>query len=221
MCSAGTLLAGLCVLLLLPQANLASVPKTSTNEDGTSVAKEGSTSVPTQNTNGLGRRRLAQTSNTTSNSTTSRYAQSSCLCNKFAQAGNLTADYNYLCFSADACGGPQYTIPTSYLQSTDCNSTNTTGCEVLPTQYDSCRGWISATSNTSVPCPTYACCQTVQQPANVTYCASLGQYCFNVGPSPDGSTYDRFCTTSPQQTSGREYGRRFAGARSTAGASSR
>jgi hypothetical protein len=49
----------------------------------------------------VGRRRLAQTSNSTSNST-SRYAQSNCLCNKFAQTGNFTADFNYLCFSAGA-----------------------------------------------------------------------------------------------------------------------
>ncbi|KAG2442707.1 hypothetical protein HXX76_002790 [Chlamydomonas incerta] len=156
----------------------------------------------TQQAAGFGRRQLAQSTNSTSSNTTTRYLQSNCLCNKFARPGNFTADYQYLCFTADACGGPQYTVPTAYLQSTDCNSTNTTGCEVLPAQYDSCHGWISPTSNTSVPCPTYDCCQTVQQPANVTYCASLGLYCFNVGPSPDGSTYDRFCTSSPQQTTG-------------------
>eukprot|EP00883_Tetradesmus_obliquus_P008882 jgi/Sobl393_1/19628/SZX67338.1 len=83
------------------------------------------------------------------------------------------------CFLQNPCGGTGLGY-SAFNVSVRCSSSNTAGCEVLPSQYQGdCRRWLINTTNDGTACPSLTCCSGGSPAAAdmVAFCSNQGQMC--------------------------------------------
>ncbi|WIA42407.1 hypothetical protein OEZ86_008408 [Tetradesmus obliquus] len=84
------------------------------------------------------------------------------------------------CFLQNPCGGTGLGYSAFNVSVRCSSSSNTAGCEVLPSQYQGdCRRWLINTTNDGTACPSLTCCSGGSPAAAdmVAFCSNQGQMC--------------------------------------------